>query len=125
MAIRVSGVSATWEGSAVSQVFQATLALQRGAPAARTERWTLDLGTVTLSAYTRTALPDGEYGRRKRLVISAQNDTGTATTSTFTLFDADCVYLGAEIVGDANSVWRFDHLFRVMDTRGLTTAYPS
>jgi hypothetical protein len=125
MAIRVSGVSVTWGGSTVSRVSQVTLDLQRGPPTARTARWTIDLGTVTLSAYTRDALPDSDYGQRRRLVITAQNDTGTTTTQTFTLFDADCVYLGPEIVGEVNSVWRFDHRFRVMDTVGVTTAYPS
>jgi hypothetical protein len=125
MAIRVSGVSVTWGGTALSKVFDATLSLQRGAPAARTAKWTLDLGEVTLSAYTRVALPDSDYGQRRRLTITAQNDQGTATTSTFTVFDADCVYLGAEIRGEVNNVWRFDHSFKVMDTVGSATAYPS
>ena len=125
MAIRVSGVSATWGGTALSKVFDATLSLQRGPPAARTAKWSLDLGEVTLSAYTRVALPDSDYGQRRRLTITAQNDQGTATTSTFTVFDADCVYLGAEIRGAVNNVWLFDHQFRVMDTVGGTTAYPS
>lgn len=124
-AIRVSGVSVTWGGAALSRVVQATLDLQRGPPVARTAKWSLDLGSVTLSAHTRDALPDSDYGQRRRLVVTAQNDTGSATSANFTLFDADCVYLGAEIVGEVNTVWRFDHQFRVMDTRGDTTAYPS
>lgn len=125
MAIRVSGVEVTWGGSVVEQVSDATLALQRGAPAARTAKWTLDLGEVTLTAFTRTALPDSDYGQRRRLTITAQNDQGTVTASTFTVFDADCVYLGPEIRGEVNNVWRFDHQFKVMDTVGGTTAYPA
>jgi hypothetical protein len=125
MATRVSGVSVTWGGAAVSEVSEATLALVREQPAARSARWTLDLGEVTLPAYTRTALPESQYGVRARLTITAQNDQGTATTSTFTVFDADCVYLGSEVAGELNGVWRFDHRFKVMDTVGGTTGYPS
>lgn len=125
MAIRVSGVSVTWGGAALSKVFDATLNLQRGAPVARAARWTLDLGEVTLSAYTREALPDSDYGQRRRLTVTAQNDQGTATSSTFTVFDADCVYLGPEIRAEVNNVWRFDHLFKVMDTVDGAGSYPS
>ena len=125
MATRVSGVTVTWGGTAVEQVSEATLALVREPPAARTARWTLDLGEVTLPAFTRTALPESQYGVRARLTITAQNDQGTATTSTFTVFDADCIYLGAEVIGQVNEAWRFDRRFKVMDTVGLTTPYPS
>jgi hypothetical protein len=125
MATRVSGVTVTWGGTAVPQIIEATLALVREPPVARTARWTLDLGEITLPALTRTGLPDSEYGRRRRLTITAQNDQGTATSSTFTVFDADCMYLGAEVRGELNGVWRFDHSFKVMDTVGVTTGYPS
>ena len=125
MATRVSGVSVTWGGSAVEKATDVTLDLVRDMPVARTARWTLDLGEVTLPALTRTALPESQYGVRARLTITAQNDQGTATSSTFTVFDADCVYLGAEVTGELNGVWRFDHRFRVMDTVGVSTAYPS
>ena len=125
MATRVSGVSVTWGGTQVEQVSDATLDLVREMPVARTARWTLDLGEVTLPAFTRTALPESQYGVRARLTITAQNDQGTATSSTFTVFDADCVYLGAEVRGELNGVWQFDHRFKVMDTVGVTATYPS
>ena len=125
MATRVSGVAVTWGGTAVQQVSSVTLDLVRDMPAARTARWTLDLGEVTLPAFTRTAVPESQYGVRARLTVTAQDDQGTATSSTFTVFDADCVYLGAEVSGELNGVWRFDHRFRVMDTVGVSTAYPS
>ena len=125
MATRVSGVAVTWGGTQVEQVSDATLDLVREMPVARTARWTLDLGEVTLPAFTRTALPETQYGVRARLTITAQNDQGTATSSTFTVFDADCVYLGAEVRGELNGVWQFDHRFKVMDTVGVTATYPS
>lgn len=134
MAIRVSGVEVRWGGSTVStavtgtavlQVFEASLDLQRDQPSARTEKWSIDLGEVTLRAFSRDALPDSEYGQRRLLTITAQNDTGSTTTSTFTVFSADCVYLGANIQPELNKVWRFDHRFKVMDTRGGTAPYPA
>ena len=125
MATRVSGVTVTWGGTAIEQVSDATLDLVRDMPVARTARWTLDLGEVTLPALTRTALPDSQYGIRARLTVTAQDDQGTATSSTFTVFDADCVYLGAEVRGELNGVWQFDHRFKVMDTVGVTATYPS
>jgi hypothetical protein len=125
MATRVSGVAVTWGGTQVEQVSDATLDLVREMPVARTARWTLDLGEVTLPAFTRTALPESQYGVRARLTITAQDDQGTATSSTFTVFDADCVYLGAEVRGELNGVWQFDHRFKVMDTVGINSTYPS
>ena len=134
MAIRVSGVSVRWGGSTAStassgtqllEVTEATLDLQRGEPVARTAKWSLDLGTITLAALTRDAVPDSDYGQRRLLHITAQSDTGSTTTATFTVFSADCVYLGANISGQVNNVWRFDHSFKVMDTRGGNTSYPS
>lgn len=134
MATRVSGVTVRWGGStastaasgtAVLEVYEATLDLKRDAPVARTARWSLDLGTISLAAYSRDALPESEYGQRRLLTIEAQSDTGAATTATFTVFSADCVYLGADVKGETNGVWRFDHGFKVMDTRGISTAYPS
>jgi hypothetical protein len=133
MATRVSGVSVRWGGSTAStatdgtallEVYEATLDLQRSQPVARTAKWSLDLGTISLAAFTRD-LPDSEYGQRRLLTISAQSDTGATTTATFTVFSADCVYLGAEVRGELNGVWRFDHSFKVMDTRGGNLPYPS
>jgi hypothetical protein len=126
MAIRVSGVSVTWGGTSLEEVSDATLALQRDPPASRLPaRWSPDMGQITLTAYTRAALPDSDYGQRRRLTITAQNDQGTATSSTFTVFDADCVYLGPEIRAELNKAWGFDHVFKVMDTRDSTNAYPA
>jgi len=122
MATTIQGVTVNWGASTVAEVFEATLALQREPPEARTAKWSLDLGTVTLRAFSRDALPDSDYGEKKRLTISARTGTGTAT---FTVFDADCVYLGAEITAELNNVWRFDHSLKVADTVGGSTAYPS
>lgn len=134
MATRVSGVTVRWGGStastavsgtAVLEVYEATLDLKREQPVARTAKWSLDLGTITLGAYSRDALPESEYGQRRLLTIDAQSDTGATTTATFTVFSADCVYLGANVTGERNGVWKFDHEFKVMDTRGVTVLYPS
>ena len=120
MATTVQGVTVTWGSGTVAEVYEATLALQRDLPQARTARWSIDLGTVTLRAYTREALPDSDYGQKRRLTITAGLGTGT-----FTVFDADCVYLGAEITAEVNKVWRFDHEMKVLDTVGGSTAYPA
>jgi hypothetical protein len=122
MATTIQGVTVNWGASTVAEVFEATLALQRDLPQARTAKWSIDLGTVTLRAFSRDALPDSDYGEKRRLTISARTGTSTAT---FTVFDADCVYLGAEITAELNNVWKFDHVLRVMDTVDGTTAYPS
>jgi len=134
MAIRVSGVEVRWggvtsstaaSGTQLLEVTDATLSLQRGMPVGRSDKWSLELGEITLAALTRNAVPDSDYGQRRLLTITAQSDTGATTTATFTVFSADCVYLGAEIRGELNNVWRFDHTFKVMDTRGGTAPYPS
>ena len=122
MATTIQGVTVNWGTSTVAEVFEATLALQRDPPEARTAKWSLDLGTITLRAYSRGALPDSDYGAKRRLTITAGTGTGAAT---FTVFDADCIYLGVEIAAELNNVWRFDHVLKVTDTVGGSTAYPS
>lgn len=121
MAVRVAGVTVTWGGTALLEPFAATLDLQRGPPAARTAKWTLDLGSVTLKAFSREALPEREYGERRRLTLTALGDS----TAAVTVFDADCVYLGPNVGAEVNDVWRFDHRFRVMDTVGGGGSYPA
>jgi hypothetical protein len=160
MATRVSGVVVRWGGStastaatgdAILEVYEATIDERRDPPAGRTAAWSPEMGSVTLAAFTRDALPATEYGKRRLLTITAQADTGaansssagpdevpdtvveevgsphvtTTTPATFTLFSADCVYRGAEVAGRVNDVWRFDHQFRIADTRGGNTRYPS
>lgn len=139
MAFRVSGVVVAWgttvptsQTSTVTiaslgldlEVYEASLDLQREQPQARTDKWTMDLGTITLSSYKRDALLESEYGQRKLLTIVAHSDTGMATTSRFTIFSADCVYLGSQVGATVNNVWKFDHLFKVMDTVDGTDPYP-
>jgi hypothetical protein len=140
MAFRVSGVVVAW-GTTVPtsqtttvtiaslgldlEVYEASLDLQRDQPQARTDKWTMDLGTITLSSYKRSQLLDSEYGQKKMLTIVAHEDTGSATTNRFTIFSADCVYLGAQIGATVNNVWKFDHVFKVMDTVEGTQPYPS
>jgi len=114
MAVRVSGVAVSWGGTALLEPFAATLDLQKPPPAARTAKWTLELGSVTLKSFRREALPESEYGERRRLTLTALDESATP----FTVFDRDCVYLGANVPAEVNDVWRFDHRFRVMDTVG-------
>jgi hypothetical protein len=134
MATRVSGVVVRWGGStsstavvgtALLEVFEATIDERRDPPAGRTDAWSPEMGSVTLAAFTRDAVPAAEYGKRRLLTVTAQADTGATTTATLTIFSADCVYRGAEVAGRVNDVWRFDHQFKVMDTRGGNTRYPS
>lgn len=139
MAIRVSGVLIAWGTTAPTadsstatiaslglelEAYEATLDLQRGQPQARDKNWTMEMGTITILSYKRDTLRESEYGKRRKLTIVAHEDTGVATTNRFQIFSADCVYLGAQVSATVNNVWKFDHVFKVMDTVDGTLPYP-
>ena len=114
MAIPCQGFTFTWGGSSLSEVRELEVDLLRGLPQGRTVAWTPTAGEVRLIGFSIANLPTSEYGRRKRLTITAP----TGGTSTLTVFDADCVYQDVNIRATANDAVRFAYVFRVQDTVG-------
>lgn len=116
MAIPCQGFTFTWGGSALSEVRELDADLFGGLPHGRTTTWTPEGGEVRLLGFSIANLATSDYGNRRRLIITAPTPSGTLT-----VFDADCIYQGANIRAAANDAVRFAYTFRVQDTVGAPT----
>ena len=84
MATRISGVTITWGGVALTEPTEVEFSMERGLPLGRSTNWTLELGQVRILALENNALPASEYGRRKVLKCTLKDET-KPTPQTITL----------------------------------------
>lgn len=100
-----------------------SLPLGRGGGSLNQAAWKLDIGEVVVSTYIGGANlyigPGTELGS-KRLLRVVQNPT----TTPFTWFRADCVYLGSDAVFRVNDTPRFRHRWKILDTISDESVFP-
>jgi hypothetical protein len=113
MAIPIQGCTVTWGTATLTEVKSVEVDLQRGSPQARTVLWTLNLGNVKVLTFGVGAVPDSEYGKRRRLIVKCPQGT-----TPLTIFDSDCIYQDRQTVLETNGVLALALSFRVMDTAG-------
>lgn len=110
MATYSTGISATWGGSAFSEVYELGLPLygsvrkDRSASGTSTG-WSDEVGDVSVSAYGTANMQLAEYGQRKQLVISGG---GVSLTSY-----AVCTSVSA--TPDLNGVTRYTFTAKLLD----------
>lgn len=121
MAYPAQGFTVTWGGIALREVSEIDVQQQRGAATQRDGTWTLNLGTVKISAFATAGVAESDYSKRKRLLILCPATTVKNSTLKLTLFDRDCLYVDRSIGAVVNDAVRFDFTFRVMDTAGAST----
>ena len=114
MAIPIQGCTVTWGTATLTEVRAVEIDLQRGPPQGRTVLWTLNLGQIRVQTFGVGAVPDSDYGKRKRLVVTCPNGTAAAIT----LHDSDCIYQDRSTPMEPNGVVTLALSFRVMDTTG-------
>lgn len=117
MPIPCQGFTFTWAGTALSEVQEMEADLFGSLPTGRTTNWSPDRGEVRLLGFSIANLATTDYGKRRRLIITAPRTAG----GNLTVFDADCIYQGANIRATANDAVRFAYVFKVMDTVGAAT----
>lgn len=121
MPIPCHGFTFTWGGAQLQEVRELSIAQERGLPLQRNGTWTLTLGTVNIAGFSTAALPESDYGTRKRLTITCPVGTATTLGPTQTLFDRDCIFQDRVVTAEVNDAVRFDHVFRIMDTVGAAS----
>lgn len=105
MATYSTNVSASWGGSAFSEIYDLSYTYGSGLPRGRDSEWTDDLGSVTLSCFGTANISTSEYGKRKQLSISG----GGASLTTYAVLDSLAVQYGL------NDVTRFTVTFKILD----------
>lgn len=118
MAIPCQGFTLTWGGQSLHWVQEMEVDFTRGLPTARTAQWSSSPGEVRLLSFSTTNLPSSEYGKRKRLTITAPV---VSATTTLTILDSDAIYRDAVVTGVANDAVRFAHVFSIQDTLNAGT----
>ena len=113
MPIPAAGFTITWGGSALNECREVELNQERGLPLQRDGTWTLNLGTVRIAGFSTASLPESEYGRRKRLIVTSPAGTSGGSLA---LFSRDCIFQDRRVSVTTNDAVRFDHVFRIMDT---------
>lgn len=111
MATYSTGLSASWDGSAFTEVFDISVQFASGprkdrAAVASTTGWTDEAGTVSISAYGVTNMDSFQFGARKPLVLSGG---GIGLT-----FDAVCT--GVSATPQLNGVTRYTFTAKLLDT---------
>ena len=70
MATYASGVTATWNGVAFSEVSELRVTHGGALPLARASTWTLDLGTIEMSSFATANVSTANYGVRSLVTIA-------------------------------------------------------
>ena len=117
MAHPAQGMTFTWGGNALAEVSEFEVAQDRGPGQSRDGTWTLNLGTVRIAGFSTANIPETDYSKRRRLIITMPATTTPGSARKLTFFDSDCLYVDRTVSATANDVVRFDFTFRVMDSK--------
>lgn len=105
MATYSTGITATWGGAAFTEVVDLSWSYGGALPKGRNDRWTDELGTVSVTCLGSANTSTGEYGQRKQIVISGGGSTLTHYA----------VWEGISVAPELNGVTKYTVTFRLVD----------
>jgi hypothetical protein len=117
MAHPAQGMTFTWGGNTLQEVSEFEVSQARGPGQSRDGTWTLNLGTVKIVGFSTVNIPETDYSKRRRLIVTMPASSTPGSARKITFFDSDCLYVDRTIKATANDVLRFDFTFRVMDSQ--------
>lgn len=106
MATHSQGITATWGGTAFTEVVDLSWTYGGGLPKGRSAVWTDDLGSVTLTCLGAANVSTGEYGQRKQIAISG----GGVTLTQYAVLES----LG--VAAELNGVTRYTVTLKLLDS---------
>ena len=123
MAHYASGVTASWRGVALGAVTELKVTYGGGLPISRgpaatgttSEPWSLDLGTIDVSALSNAGLSVSEWGRKGVLSFGGTAVNQTATSQVVTVgFTTKAICQSLQSVGKVQDVWRYQGTFKIV-----------
>jgi len=105
MATYSQGITATWGGTAFTEVVDLSWTYGGGLPKGRSAVWTDDLGTVTLTCLGTPNMSTAQYGLRKQVVLSG----GGVTLTHYAVWES----LG--VAAELNGVTRYTVTLKLLD----------
>ena len=111
MATYSTGLSASWDGFAFTEVFDVSVELASGprkdrALVASSTGWTDEVGTVRISAYGTDNMDSFQFGARKPLVLSGGGISLTV----------NAVCTGVSATPELNGVTRYTFTAKLLDS---------
>jgi hypothetical protein len=111
MAIPAQGFTITFNSVSLAEVSEIQIDQPRGQPLQRFGTWTLNRGTIRVSAFSSAAVPESLYSLRRTLAITAP----VTTAGGGLIFSGPCAYEDRQVRASANDAIRFDFTFRILD----------
>lgn len=128
MAHYAAGVTASWRGTTLGEVTELKVAYGGGLPISRgpaatgtaatgttSEPWSLDLGTIDVSALSNAGLSISEWGRKGVLAFGGTVVNQTATSQVVTVgFSTKAICQSLQNLGKVQDVWRYQGTFKIV-----------
>lgn len=105
MATYSTGISATWGGTAFTEVTDLSWTYGGGPPKGRDSAWTDELGSVSVTCFGGENTSAAEYGLRKTLVLSGGGQS----------LNVPAVWESLTVAPELNGVTRFTVTFKILD----------
>jgi hypothetical protein len=100
-----TGISATWGGVAFQEIVDLSWTYAGGAPKGRSEIWTDDAGSVSVTCLGAANTGLGEYGLRKDLVLSGGGQSLTSKA----------IWESLSVAPELNGLTKFTVTFKLLD----------
>jgi|NOAtaT_7_FD_contig_31_7394406_length_1071_multi_9_in_0_out_0_2 hypothetical protein len=123
MAHYAAGVTASWRGTTLGEITELKVAYGGGLPTSRgptptgttSEPWSLDLGTIDVSALSNAGLSISEWGRKGVLAFGGTAVNQTATSQVVTVgFSTKAICQSLQNLGKVQDVWRYQGTFKIV-----------
>ena len=105
MATYSTGITATFGSTTFAEVTDLAWTYGGALPKGRSDTWTSDAGSVTLTCLGSTGISTANYGQRDALSISGGGANLTC----------DAVYVGLGVAPELNGVTRYSVTFKILD----------
>jgi hypothetical protein len=120
MAIPTSGITATFNGTALGEITEIKWLVGGGLPQGRgstsgTAYWSMDAGTVEITAFGTALARADQWGRKAVLAVGGAAQVATATATVITVnLSCKAICQTLDIGAKVNDVWRHKGTFKIV-----------
>jgi hypothetical protein len=120
MAIPTSGVTATFNGTALGEITEIKWLVGGGLPQGRgstaaTAYWSMDAGSIEITAFGTALNTVNQWGRKAVLAVGGTARVATATATIITVnLSCKAICQTLDIGAKVNDVWRHKGTFKIV-----------
>jgi hypothetical protein len=119
-AIVTSGITASWGGTALGDITEIKWLVGGGLPQGRggtagTAYWSMDAGSIEITAFGTALNRSSEWGRKAVLAVGGTARVATATATIITVaLSCKAICQTLDIGAKVNDVWRHKGTFKIV-----------